>query len=111
MKSESGDNDQPKFNFLTKHLSMRGWHFIIDIGRIYLFIKPGMGIFELIPDNLPFIGNLDEGAATMLIWYGIVEILEMRRRRREANDFVQRLFLWQLSQIPCVLLIRNRYSL
>jgi hypothetical protein len=37
------------------------------ISLIYL-INPGMGIFELIPDNLPIIGNLDEaGAAVLLI--------------------------------------------
>jgi hypothetical protein len=34
---------------------------------VYL-INPGMGILELIPDNLPIIGNLDEaGAAVLLI--------------------------------------------
>ncbi len=36
------------------------------IASIYL-INPGMGIFELIPDNLPLIGNLDEAAATVLL--------------------------------------------
>ena len=29
---------------------------------VYL-LNPGAGIFELLPDNLPFIGNLDEVAA------------------------------------------------
>ena len=37
------------------------------ISLLYL-INPGMGVFELIPDNLPVIGNLDEaGAAVLLI--------------------------------------------
>ena len=37
------------------------------IALLYL-INPGMGILELIPDNLPIIGNLDEaGAAVLLI--------------------------------------------
>jgi hypothetical protein len=37
------------------------------VSLIYL-INPGMGVFELIPDNLPIIGNLDEaGAAVLLI--------------------------------------------
>jgi hypothetical protein len=36
------------------------------LGLIYL-INPTAGIFELIPDNLPFVGNLDEAAACALI--------------------------------------------
>jgi len=43
------------------------------IALIVLFIciayilNPGLGFFEFIPDNLPFIGNLDEAGATMLL--------------------------------------------
>lgn len=33
---------------------------------IYL-LNPGAGIFELIPDNIPFVGNLDEAAAVALL--------------------------------------------
>jgi len=33
---------------------------------IYLF-NPTAGFFELLPDNLPFIGNLDEAAATGIL--------------------------------------------
>jgi len=33
---------------------------------IYLF-NPGAGIFEIIPDNLPIIGNLDEAAAVSIL--------------------------------------------
>ena len=45
------------------------------LGLVYL-INPTAGIFELIPDNLPFVGNLDEAAACALIlaafrYYGI----------------------------------------
>lgn len=36
------------------------------VGLIYI-LNPSAGIIELIPDNLPFIGNLDEAAAVMLI--------------------------------------------
>jgi uncharacterized membrane protein YkvA (DUF1232 family) len=36
------------------------------ISLLYL-INPTAGIFELIPDNLPIIGNLDEGVATTII--------------------------------------------
>jgi Protein of unknown function (DUF1232) len=33
---------------------------------IYL-INPTLGVFELIPDNLPVVGNLDEATATALL--------------------------------------------
>ncbi|RME46487.1 MAG: DUF1232 domain-containing protein [Caldilineae bacterium] len=50
------------------------------LGAIYLF-NPTAGIFELLPDNLPVVGNLDEGVAAMLVWYGLVELLERRKGR------------------------------
>ena len=36
------------------------------IGLIYL-INPTAGIIEIIPDNLPIIGNIDEAGATLLV--------------------------------------------
>ena len=36
------------------------------IALIYL-LNPTLGIFELIPDNLPFIGNLDEATAMKVL--------------------------------------------
>lgn len=42
---------------------------IISIGilsGLYL-VNPGFGIFELIPDGIPFIGNLDEASASFLL--------------------------------------------
>jgi uncharacterized membrane protein YkvA (DUF1232 family) len=32
-------------------------------GLAFYIANPGAGVFELIPDNLPVIGNLDEAAA------------------------------------------------
>jgi len=42
---------------------------VVCIGVISLLylLNPGLGFFELIPDNFPLIGNLDEGGATFLI--------------------------------------------
>jgi len=45
------------------------------IAAIYL-VNPTAGVFELLPDNLPLVGNLDEGAAVALLmntlaYYGI----------------------------------------
>ncbi|NJN65423.1 MAG: DUF1232 domain-containing protein [Chloroflexaceae bacterium] len=40
---------------------------LLVLGAIYL-INPGLGIVELIPDNMPVIGNLDEaGVASLMV--------------------------------------------
>ena len=36
------------------------------ISILYL-LNIGVGIIELIPDNIPFVGNLDEGGAAVLL--------------------------------------------
>ncbi len=36
------------------------------VSFIYL-LNPGIGIFEIIPDNFPLIGNLDESTATFFV--------------------------------------------
>jgi len=43
--------------------------FVILVGLFALFylLNPGAGVLELIPDNFPIIGNLDEAAAVYLI--------------------------------------------
>ena len=45
------------------------------LSLVYL-LNPGAGVFELIPDNIPIVGNLDEAAAVAIIlatfrYYGI----------------------------------------
>ncbi len=45
------------------------------LSLVYL-VNPTAGVFELIPDNLPIVGNLDEAAACAIIlaafrYYGI----------------------------------------
>jgi uncharacterized membrane protein YkvA (DUF1232 family) len=42
----------------------------ILIGGIYI-VNPGAGLLELIPDLVPFVGNLDEAGATALVLWGI----------------------------------------
>ncbi|MBN2005099.1 MAG: DUF1232 domain-containing protein [Anaerolineae bacterium] len=84
----SGNNLLPSSKepgFLFKPLSAHGipaWvaYIIAVFGLVYI-INPGIGVFEFIPDNLPFIGNLDEGGATLLLWYGLVEFFEGRKYR------------------------------
>jgi len=36
------------------------------LSGLYL-LNPGFGIFELIPDAVPFVGNLDEGTAAFFL--------------------------------------------
>ena len=40
---------------------------IIGALSLLYLINPGFGVFELIPDNIPLIGNLDEVTATILL--------------------------------------------
>ena len=41
--------------------------FGLGIFSLLYLLNPGAGIFELIPDNIPIIGNLDEVAAVALL--------------------------------------------
>lgn len=75
--------DKDKLGPLTTPLSIRGipsWmvYVMAVLGIIYM-INPTAGLLEFIPDNLPIIGNLDEGVASMLIWYALVEFFEGRK--------------------------------
>jgi hypothetical protein len=42
----------------------------VVIGAFYV-TNPGAGFFELIPDNFPLFGNLDEAAATTALILGL----------------------------------------
>jgi len=43
--------------------------FVILVGLLatLYILNPGAGIFELIPDNIPVIGNLDEATAVVIL--------------------------------------------
>ncbi|AOY59135.1 MULTISPECIES: DUF1232 domain-containing protein [Desulfococcus] len=80
-------SERTERNFLTTPLSQRGVPVLVVyllalLGGIYM-LNPGSGIIELIPDNIPIIGNLDEGGAMLAVWYGFIEFLERRRKRKE----------------------------
>ena len=57
----------------------------------FLYIlNPTAGLFEIIPDNLPFVGNLDEAAAVALLlmclkYFGIDLPNIFRRGQRDAT--------------------------
>lgn len=73
------DEPQNK-SLMTSPPSLRGiprWFTFLAalLGFIYI-LNPTIGVFEVIPDNLPLVGNLDEGVAAVLIWYGLLEFFE-----------------------------------
>ena len=39
----------------------------LGVVAVLYLINPGAGVFEILPDNLPLIGNLDEALATALL--------------------------------------------
>ncbi len=47
---------------MLKHLII----IVIALASGLYILNPGAGIFELIPDNIPIIGNLDEASAVVI---------------------------------------------
>ena len=41
--------------------------FLLGLLSTFYILNPTAGLFEIIPDNIPFIGNLDEAAAVALL--------------------------------------------
>ena len=44
------------------------------LGLLYV-LNPGAGVLELLPDNLPGVGNLDEAGAVALVIFGLRYLL------------------------------------
>jgi len=77
---------------LIKEMFILGLAFVAVVYLTY----PSLGIFELIPDAIPIIGSLDEGAATLILlntlnYYGFdvtnlygKPVRRRRRRRRKS---------------------------
>jgi hypothetical protein len=42
----------------------------VALGALYV-LNPGFGVFEIIPDNMAVVGNLDEAGAIGLIIWGV----------------------------------------
>jgi len=55
---------------------------LLGVTSFTYLLNPTLGLFELIPDQLPLVGNLDEGAAAMLLYYGVQELRSRRKERR-----------------------------
>ncbi|MCJ7623850.1 MAG: DUF1232 domain-containing protein [Anaerolineaceae bacterium] len=76
-KSEDAKNGRSLLTHPLSAYSIPSWvaYLLGLIGLLYI-LNPTAGVLELIPDNLPFIGNLDEGVAAVLIWAAIMELVE-----------------------------------
>jgi len=48
---------------ILKHVAV----FCLGLLSVLYLLNIGAGVFELIPDNIPVIGNLDEAAAVLLL--------------------------------------------
>lgn len=66
--------------------------FSMGIVALLYLLNIGVGIIELIPDNIPFVGNLDEGGAVTLLlmclrYFG----LDLTRvfERKSKNDVIE----------------------
>lgn len=40
---------------------------LAGILSVLYLLNPTLGLFELLPDNLPFVGNIDEATATTVL--------------------------------------------
>jgi len=65
--------------------------FALGLLAVVYLLNPGAGVFELIPDNIPFVGNLDEAAAVALLlmclrFFGIDLPDIFRRDQGPAKD-------------------------
>jgi len=64
--------------------------FLLGLFCLIYLLNPGAGIFELLPDNLPFIGNLDEAAAVatllMCLKYFGINLPGFSRRDQEPGE-------------------------
>lgn len=72
---------------LIKFLSVIG----AGVSLVYL-VNPTAGFLELIPDNLPVIGNLDEAGATALLLTCLAQLgltlpgLKPKNRAKDKDD-------------------------
>jgi len=62
---------------------------ILGILSVFYILNPGAGIFELIPDNIPFIGNLDEATAVFVLLaclrYFNIDLANIFKRSRQIE--------------------------
>jgi len=65
--------------------------FGVGLFSLLYLTNPSLGVIELIPDNFPIIGNIDEAAATTLLvaalaYFGFDVSKLFGSRKEEEND-------------------------
>ena len=62
---------------------------VLGVLSLFYILNPGAGIFEIIPDNIPFLGNLDEATAVMVLLsclrYFNIDITDFFKRQKELK--------------------------
>jgi hypothetical protein len=67
-----------------RNLKLTGYIAGLLLAALYIF-NPGAGIIELLPDQLPIVGNLDEAAMTALFLACLRGLRQLRRDRKEGR--------------------------
>ena len=67
--------------------------FLLGVFATLYLLNPGAGFFELIPDNIPLVGNLDEAAATALLlaclrYFGFDPTSLFKRRSKDDEPVI-----------------------
>jgi len=85
-------NDHSKQNErMDKSLNVRdqqpAWLiYLLSLAGLLYLLNPTAGLIEIIPDNFPLVGNLDEGVAAVLVWEGINQVRNARIKKREKSS-------------------------
>ena len=86
--TSSGEMEEKKNVFSSILVGVLG-----AISAVYI-LNPTAGIFEIIPDNIPVIGNLDEAAAAAILvscftYFGVdIGSIFGRKKKEKAEDGV-----------------------
>ena len=55
-------------------------HWVLLVISIFYLLNPSAGIWEIIPDNIPIIGNLDEVAAVLIALDALRSIRKSKKK-------------------------------
>lgn len=75
--------------YLDKHAPFPIGSLLLGVLIIAYLTNPTAGVIELLPDNMPFVGNLDEAtAAFLLVWAGanLFRWARVRRAQRQGRE-------------------------